>query len=266
MATTPYGTPMVSSVMPNPTSAVTQLMGTNSPMANTANMGLPFSSNLPIDVNENTSNLEEIQNFPVVGRTPNGIHFHQDPITGQMYRMTEILHQRIPMILSSKKISPIELKNYTLENTSGLPSAKPMPIISINGKPIQTNLGNFNTNLNSVYSGYDIFQPEPVKNYSIDLVSNKKFTDINVVSKIQIGQIEQTNLNNQLVSNVAEPTQKITKISTLVNPNVQNITTDILVKPQKITKLSDFSNKNIESTSVRVFNLERKLTKIKSFI
>jgi hypothetical protein len=61
--------------------------------------GLPMSSALPIIVNESTPNLAEIQSFPVVVRN-GGIHIHQDPVTGQRYRMTDEFHSRIPQILA----------------------------------------------------------------------------------------------------------------------------------------------------------------------
>jgi hypothetical protein len=61
--------------------------------------GLPMSSALPIIVNESTPNLAEIQSFPVIV-SGGGIHIHQDPVTGQRYRMTDEFHSRIPQILA----------------------------------------------------------------------------------------------------------------------------------------------------------------------
>jgi hypothetical protein len=115
MANGTYGTPMVSSVMPNPmgvTSAgmnkpasMSQPMTTTGLQAGTVrNMNLPLSRATPIQVNETTPNLEEIQNFPVAGRGLDGTHFHQDPVSGQMYVMTEEFHQRIPQILADRQL------------------------------------------------------------------------------------------------------------------------------------------------------------------
>lgn len=93
MATT-YGmtTPIMSSVMTNPTT-------TTNTVSSMGVQGLPMSSALPIIVNESTPNLAEIQSFPVVVRN-GGIHIHQDPVTGQRYRMTDEFHSRIPQILA----------------------------------------------------------------------------------------------------------------------------------------------------------------------
>ena len=117
------GTPMVSSTMPPPTTS--QMTAQNTSGMNmggfTRNMTLPLSMNPPIDVNENTPNLEEIQSFPVAGRALDGTHFHQDPITGQMYRMTDELHARIPQILASRQqvrnnFTPTSVINYEIVN------------------------------------------------------------------------------------------------------------------------------------------------------
>ena len=95
MATTSYGTPM---------GMGTQPMGMGMATSGVRNMNLPMSSARPIEVDENTPNLEEIQGFPVAGTAADGTHFHQDPITGQMYRMSTDLHQRIPQILADRKV------------------------------------------------------------------------------------------------------------------------------------------------------------------
>lgn len=112
MASTMYGTPMVSNVMPNPMG--TPMMSTVMPnptggmigASSTGVQGLPMSTALPIPVNENTPNLAEIQSFPVIIRG-NGIHMHQDPVSGQRYRMNDEFHSRIPEILSSREMSRI---------------------------------------------------------------------------------------------------------------------------------------------------------------
>ena len=109
MATT-YGmtAPMMSSTMPNPMGTVQTAMSPSmmgqSPMGmNNANMNLPLSTARPIEVTETTPNLEQIQNFPVAGRAADGTHFHQDPVSGQMYRMSAEFHDRIPEILRNRQ-------------------------------------------------------------------------------------------------------------------------------------------------------------------
>lgn len=102
-------TPIMSTVMSNPI-GITQNL---TQISTTRDMTLPMSSAMPINVTENTPNLEQIQSFPVTMRNPNGIHFHQDPVTGQMYRMTSEFHSRIPDILSSRNKSN---SNNTREN------------------------------------------------------------------------------------------------------------------------------------------------------
>lgn len=52
-----------------------------------------------IRVNETTPNLQLIQSFPVISRNGN-IHIHQDPVTGQMYEMTDEFHSMIPQIIA----------------------------------------------------------------------------------------------------------------------------------------------------------------------
>lgn len=105
MATTSYGTPMGSSIVPNPIGMRTLPMTTTGLQAGTTrNMSLPLALALPIQVTETTPNLEAIQNFPVAGRGVDGTHFHQDPVTGQMYVMSDELHQRIPEILKNRTL------------------------------------------------------------------------------------------------------------------------------------------------------------------
>lgn len=71
------------------------------------NMSLPLAMSTPVGVDENTPNLEEVQSFPVVGIADDGTHFHQDTVTGQMYKMSEDFHNRIPGILASRMTSTI---------------------------------------------------------------------------------------------------------------------------------------------------------------
>ena len=116
MATTSYGTPMGSSIVPNPIGMRTLPMTTTGLQSGTTrNMSLPLALALPIQVTETTPNLEAIQNFPVAGRGLDGTHFHQDPVTGQMYVMSDELHQRIPGIIASRNRVTTQLKNNETE-------------------------------------------------------------------------------------------------------------------------------------------------------
>lgn len=99
----------------------------------TRNMSLPLSMNQPITVDENTPNLEQIQSFPVAGRTLDGSHFHQDPVTGQMYRMTDSFHDMIPQILANR----MNAKNLTIT--------------------IPTTNGNKTYNLKDVYNNFMVY-------------------------------------------------------------------------------------------------------------
>jgi hypothetical protein len=126
MATTSYGTPM--------TMGMTAGMGSQ-PMTTTGlqagvvrNMNLPLSRATPIQVTETTPNLEEIQNFPVAGRGLDGTHFNQDPVSGQMYVMTDEFHQRIPEILLNNVVKKqnelIEQINSTVKKVENIPLMK----------------------------------------------------------------------------------------------------------------------------------------------
>lgn len=105
----------------------TQPMGMGMATSGVRNMNLPMSSARPIEVDENTPNLEEIQGFPVAGTAADGTHFHQDPVSGQMYRMSTDLHQRIPEIIRNRQTSnqeglsntaTIDISNVTIEPTT----------------------------------------------------------------------------------------------------------------------------------------------------
>ena len=91
----PMTVPVMSTVMPNP-------MTTTNTVSSMGAQGLPMSNALPIIVNENTPNLAEIQSFPVIV-SGGGIHMHQDPVSGQRYRMNDEFHSRIPQILADRQ-------------------------------------------------------------------------------------------------------------------------------------------------------------------
>ena len=94
---------------------------------NMSGMGITQTAIIPqgvmnvIRVNENTPNLQIIQSFPVVSRNGN-VHIHQDPVTGQMYEMTDEFHSMIPQIIAG---------------TSNVMTGGVMPTIT-------TNVGNIN--------------------------------------------------------------------------------------------------------------------------
>lgn len=177
------GTPIMSTTMPPPPSGMggmtapmttpmtTQNMGSINTGGFTRNMSLPLASNLPINVDENTPNLEEIQGFPVAGRSLDGAHFHQDPVTGQIYRMTDELHDRIPQILANRmggtsrtrgmgtapmgtggqNVSPVSV---TPDKVTFLPTAPEKPIILVNGEPVVNTKQTVDTN-----NQFPIYQP-----------------------------------------------------------------------------------------------------------
>lgn len=103
------GTPMVSAVMPNPDFLMNN--SSNSIIEQTINKSLPKSSARPIIVDETTSNLAEIQSFPRISKGGR-FHVHQDPVTGQRYRMENSLHEQIPEILRLRENSSIN-SDYT---------------------------------------------------------------------------------------------------------------------------------------------------------
>jgi hypothetical protein len=149
MATT-YGmtTPIMSSVMTNP-------MTTTNTVSSMGVQGLPMSSALPIIVNESTPNLAEIQSFPVVVRN-GGIHIHQDPVTGQRYRMTDEFHSRIPQILAGN--------SSTIGMTGGV-----MSVASVETATITNNrIGSVNTSPSVGVQG----------------ISRSVIRDVNSISKV----------------------------------------------------------------------------------
>lgn len=208
MATTSYGTPM--------TMGMTAGMGSQ-PMTTTGlqagvvrNMNLPLSRATPIQVTETTPNLEEIQGFPVAGRGLDGTHFHQDPVTGQMYVMSEEFHQRIPQILSNRRSMSSGIQNVSIidnemnRNTvSSISTTKPIsisfidlkpapeqPTLSINNIPVINNnlargssisslfgVDSNSLNMNDSVSDLFIFNefPASIVDYSTTLVSTGQY-------------------------------------------------------------------------------------------
>ncbi len=106
----PMTVPVMSTVMPNP-------MTTTNTVSSMGAQGLPMSNALPIIVNENTPNLAEIQSFPVIV-SGGGIHMHQDPVSGQRYRMNDEFHSRIPQILADRQSSTTNGLNSMTESST----------------------------------------------------------------------------------------------------------------------------------------------------
>lgn len=242
MATT-YGmtTPMVSSVMPNPTGMSQPTMTGQSPMAMTspmmtANMNLPLSTARPIDVTETTPNLEQIQSFEVVGRAVDGTHFHQDPVTGQMYRMSEEFHQRISDILSQKDM----YMNFTItdlvENdgilelnsmSSHIDTSKQFytsESIGLGKSKVQFNdisttiSNNLITSNKEVLKKYEIENTSIlnnfVKNENIDVISNDRSITFNVL------EVEKINISNK------ERNKYITPVNLFKNNSMMGLKTE----------------------------------------
>jgi hypothetical protein len=107
-----------------------------------------------IRVNETTPNLEMIQSFPVVSRNGN-VHIHQDPVTSQMYEMTDEFHAMIPQILArnsnvtgnmmvgggltgGQMPSGVLIVGQNL-SVSQLKDALPQPTVQINGVEFKQN-------------------------------------------------------------------------------------------------------------------------------
>jgi hypothetical protein len=145
--------------MPNPMGTVQTAMAPSmmgqSPMGmNSANMNLPLSTARPIEVTETTPNLEQIQNFPVAGRAADGTHFHQDPVSGQMYRMSAELHDRIPEILIYRINDLKTYKSYDI-NVNDVFSKINLPNIIFSGMTSELKKNPFNFNLYTTISGID---------------------------------------------------------------------------------------------------------------
>lgn len=216
MATT-YGmtAPMMSSTMPNPMgtvqTAMTPSMMGQSPMGmNNANMNLPLSTARPIEVTETTPNLEQIQNFPVAGRAADGTHFHQDPVSGQMYRMSAELHDRIPEILRnlSIKIKNIDTNYYGEKLKTDL-----SPVSNNNTSLFTDSMYNLNKSITSnIYDDYihSLGESEKIKvinQYDISnvVIGNEYLNKISIENKIlNSDYVSTTNIfYNKLINNTS---------------------------------------------------------------
>lgn len=102
-----------------------------------------------IDVDENTPNLQEIQSYPVVMRDGE-IHFHQDPISGALYKMTDNFHTKISEIIENKKKINL-IKDEYVEAYSSLYSDVDFFSPILNSFSIKNDeLTSFNQELNKV--------------------------------------------------------------------------------------------------------------------
>jgi hypothetical protein len=242
MATTSYGTPM--------TMGMTAGMGSQ-PMTTTGlqagvvrNMNLPLSRATPIQVTETTPNLEEIQNFPVAGRGLDGTHFHQDPVSGQMYVMTDEFHQRIPEILRNRMVS-----NQTITTLPSLDATITSNIEETTNKnefiesfaQTTSNIPQLSV-LNELFSSSNISDFTPFTQ-QVTEVSQKSFTPfiIQENESVTVGPIRYLNQDNLSVNNLIN----------IIN-NTNNFSSEQIIEPpstdtKPITKIiqpsySTFSN------------------------
>lgn len=75
-----------------------------------------------IFVTMETPNLQQIQLFPVVSRQGD-VHIHRDPNTGQLYQMTDSIHQSITRLTSISGVS-----SYSNAQTDNVLSSFPESI------------------------------------------------------------------------------------------------------------------------------------------
>jgi hypothetical protein len=217
-----YGmtTPIMSSVVPNPTTVPVMSTVMPNPMTITTVVssmgvqGLPMSNALPIIVNENTPNLAEIQSFPVIV-SGGGIHMHQDPVSGQRYRMSDDFHSRIPQILADREsalvsdsILPIQLlekKSSTnqsistitnlIKSTNPVYSNEQEIVTSISDISVYTNNGTLDQPVES--SNYSTYADWLLQNKSPSYVDTSMF-----VSSIPEQTFTLSTENQTVMSNV----------------------------------------------------------------
>lgn len=173
----------------------------------TRNMSLPLSMNQPITVDENTPNLEVIQSFPVAGRTLDGKHFHQDPVTGQMYRMTDAFHDMIPQILANRMSPTVTAPTMTTT----------MPTITMGGEAVPSNVNTgegiiipryeplnnqVQTEPNVLIGGYT--DTVPVQTTKIDTTIKRDFINSDIIRINKSMQLAQTNAFQSLNENVGK--------------------------------------------------------------
>jgi len=271
MATTSYGTPM---------GMGTQPMGMGMATLGVRNMNLPMSSARPIEVDENTPNLEEIQGFPVAGTAADGTHFHQDPVSGQMYKMSTDLHQRIPQILRDRTISnqstsnnngdilnysKLPLLNYDTNSIYGRKLKKGytlnVPIIEESSGGVQNSV-RYNTLLNSSISNlFDsslLISDEKLARASVGFKYKQQEKPISFSSDSSLPNISSINLNNV---NLYNSTQEMVNgsLSTVKTTENNPLLSDGMIQILTNSRLNRISDRTLES---RVTNLVSLTTNI----
>lgn len=279
MANGTYGTPMVSSVMPNPmgvTSAgmnkpasMSQPMTTTGLQAGTVrNMNLPLSRATPIQVNETTPNLEEIQNFPVAGRGLDGTHFHQDPVSGQMYVMTEEFHQRIPEILRTRTItnrsisnnngdtlnySKVPLLNYDTNSIYGRKLKKgytlDVPITQKGLNNVENNIGYnalLNSSISNLFDSSLLISDEKSARASVGFKYKQQEKPVSFSSDSSLANVSTINLNS-LDLNRPIPEMVNGSLSTIKTPENNPLLSDEMIQITTNSRLNRVSDRKLES-------------------
>jgi hypothetical protein len=254
----PYHTmaaPIISPVIPNPTT-------TTNTVSSMGVQGLPMSSALPIIVNESTPNLAEIQSFPVVVRN-GGIHIHQDPVSGQRYRMTDEFHSRIPQILAGN--------SSTIGMTGGV-----MPISADDVKIISDNIENFSTilvtestpNLSEILSysvydtvdGYTIYRKQNTNEFYV--VSDNLKEKSSIILQIGSGRksilaLSEYLLTENLESGVVTTLQDTTQIRTGFNVIINQYSVNRFAYPTLTRIQQSTTVQNIRRPVVNRFTYPR---------
>lgn len=170
---------------------------------NMSGMGITQTAIIPqgvmnvIRVNENTPNLQIIQSFPVVSRNGN-VHIHQDPVTGQMYEMTDEFHSMIPQIVAGN---------------SSVMTGGVMPNFGGNMTDSMTSINNTSTN-----------KFEDISQFPLEMSSSPNYIFAKILS-LDFENKSYKNLNDYLSVN----TQNTTALngSQIIGSNVINYTTDV---------------------------------------
>jgi hypothetical protein len=238
MATTYGMTPMMSTTMPNPTTTTTStpMMSQSQPMGSARNMNLPLSMARPISVTEFTPNLEQIQNFPVVGTSIDGTHFHQNPTTGQMYRMTDETHK-----ILSERLSQIVNSEYTPNDTSVTffdYKKEPFKIYDFYKNSFEMNNESFDNSIstNTIDNQINFVQNNNLQNQEMTVVQN------NNLQNQEMTVVQNNNLQNQemtvVQNNNLQQFVQSSNINTFTPPTQESTNTFV----RYINQFGNFSN------------------------
>jgi len=287
-----YGmtTPIMSSVMPNPMTVPVMSTVMPNPMTTTTVVGsmgvrgLPMSNDIPIIVDENTPNLAEIQSFPVVV-SGGGIHMHQDPVSGQRYRMSDDFHSRIPQILADREYNvtsnqslPIQLlekKSLTnqsistitnlIKSTNPVYSNEQEIVTSISDISVYTNNGTLDQPVQS--SNYSTYADWLLQNKSPSYVDTSMFVSSipeqtftlstekeNVMSIVE--NVFKTEIDNGIKNK--QDTKKISETNDFSIPKYgSNVNTTVSVKLNYPTNM--FSSNTSKQMSFFTENISNNL-------